>query len=131
MKRVQVFGNGPAEVKIYPLRRKGTRYRSFQVSWYELGERRTKTLADPLEAKSCAQQVHVSLLNKGRAVDVTPQDIQMLRDAEFKSDTDNGWASMSVTPACEETADWLLNLTRQVIDATSIQFIEGFSSWRN
>lgn len=82
MKRVQVFGNGEAEVKIYPLRRKGTRYQSFQVSWNELGERRTKTLADPLEAKSCAQQVHVSLLNKARAEDVTPQDIQMLRDAE-------------------------------------------------
>lgn len=42
MNRVQVFGHGTAEVKIYPLRRKGTRYRSYQVSWYELGERRTK-----------------------------------------------------------------------------------------
>lgn len=82
MNRVLVFGHGPAEVKIYPLRRKGSRYRSYQVSWYELGERRTKTLADPLEAKSHAQQVHVALLNQGRAADVTPQDIQMLRDAE-------------------------------------------------
>jgi integrase len=82
MNRVQVFGHGPAEVKIYPLRRKGTRYRSYQVSWYELGERRTKTLADSLEAKSHAQQVHVALLNSGRATEVTPQDIQMLRDAE-------------------------------------------------
>lgn len=82
MNRVQVFGHGTAEVKIYPLRRKGTRYRSYQVSWYELGERRTKTLADPLEAKSVAHQVHVALLNNGRATEVTPQDIQMLRDAE-------------------------------------------------
>jgi integrase len=82
MNRVQVFGYGTAEVKIYPLRRKGSRYRSYQVSWYELGERRTKTLADPLEAKSHAQQVHVALLNRGRAVDISPQDVQMLRDAE-------------------------------------------------
>jgi hypothetical protein len=44
MSRVQVFGHGAAEVKIYPLRRKGTKYRSYQVSWYELGERRTKTI---------------------------------------------------------------------------------------
>ncbi len=82
MTRVQVFGNGNAEVKIYPLRRKGTRYRSYQVSWYEFGERQTKTLADPLEAKAHAQQVHIALLNSGRATEVSPLDIQILRDAE-------------------------------------------------
>ena len=60
MTRVQVIGNGNAEVKIYPLRRKGTRYRSYQVSWYELAERRTKTIADPQEAKAHAQQVHIA-----------------------------------------------------------------------
>ena len=32
MNRVQVMGHGNAEVKIYPLRRAGTRYRSFQVA---------------------------------------------------------------------------------------------------
>jgi integrase len=69
-------------VKIYPIRRKATKYRFFQIAWYELGVRRTKTLADPLKAKAYAQQVHVSLLNLGRAVEVTPQDVQMLRDAE-------------------------------------------------
>ncbi len=82
MNRVQVVGHGEAEVKIYPIRRKADRYRFFQIAWYELGKRRTKTLVDPLKAKSFAQQVHVSLLNQGRAVDVTPQDIQMFRDAE-------------------------------------------------
>ncbi len=69
-------------MKIYPIRRKATKYRFFQIAWYELGVRRTKTLADPLKAKAYAQQVHVSLLNLGRAVEVTPQDVQMLRDAE-------------------------------------------------
>lgn len=82
MNRVQIIGSGDAEVKIYPIRRKTTRYRFFQLAWYELGKRRTKTFVDALKAKSYAQQVHVSLLNQGRAVDVTPQDVQMLRDAE-------------------------------------------------
>ncbi len=82
MNRVQAVGHGEAEVKIYPIRRKATRYRFFRIAWYELGERRTKTFVDALQAKSFAQQVHVSLLNQGRAVDVRPQDIQMLRDAE-------------------------------------------------
>ena len=82
MNRVQVFGHGDAEVKIYPIKRKGTPYRFFQIAWYELGGRRTKTFADPLKAKSYAQQAHVSLLNQGRIENVTPQDIQMFRDAE-------------------------------------------------
>ena len=82
MNRVQVFGHGDAEVKIYPIKRKGTPYRFFQIAWYELGGRRTKTFADPLKAKAYAQQAHVSLLNQGRIENVTPQDIQMFRDAE-------------------------------------------------
>jgi len=82
MNRVQVFGQGEAEVKIYPIRRKSDRYKFFQIAWYELGERRTKTFTDPLKAKSFAQQVQVSLLNLGRVENVAPQDIQMLRDAE-------------------------------------------------
>lgn len=82
MNRVQVFGNGDAEVKIYPIKRKAPRSKFYQIAWYELGDRRTKTFVDPLKAKSFAQQVQVSLLNKGRSVEVTPQDIQMLRDAE-------------------------------------------------
>lgn len=82
MNRVQIIGHGEAEVKIYPIRRKTDRYRFFQIAWYEMGERRTKTLVDPAKAKSFAQQIHVSLLNQGRATEVTPQDIQMFRDAE-------------------------------------------------
>ena len=82
MKRVQIVGSGDAEVKIYSIQRKATKYSFFQLAWYELGERRTKTFVDALKAKSYAQQVHVSLLNQGRAVDVTPQDIQLFRDAE-------------------------------------------------
>lgn len=82
MQRVQILGSGDAEVKIYPIRRKTSRYRFFQIAWYELGERRSKSITDPLKAKAYAQQVHVSLLNLGRAVEVTPQDVLMLRDAE-------------------------------------------------
>lgn len=82
MNRVQIVGHGDAEVKIYPIRRKPSRYRFFQIAWYEMGERRTKTLVDPAKAKFFAQQVHISLLNQGRATEVTAQDIQMFRDAE-------------------------------------------------
>ena len=82
MNRVQIVGNGEAEVKIYPIRRKTNRYRFFQLAWYELGQRRTKTFVDALKAKAYAQQIHVSLLNQGRVTEVTPQDIQMFRDAE-------------------------------------------------
>jgi len=48
MNRVQIVGSGDAEVKIYPIRRKAIKYRFFQIAWHELGERRTKTLSDPL-----------------------------------------------------------------------------------
>lgn len=80
MTRVQVFGNGLAGVKIYPLRRKGTRYRSYPISWYELGERRTKTVADPLEARERAGlsqrrvetiRAHVQLFRKQAAVQLS------------------------------------------------------------
>lgn len=82
MQRVQVVGSGDAEVRIYPIRRKATKYRFYQIAWYELGKRCSKSITDPLKAKAYAQQVHVSLLNLGRAVEVTPQDVLMLRDAE-------------------------------------------------
>ena len=82
MHRVHVVGHGSSEVRIYPLRRKRSRYRSYQVRWYELGEKQTKTLADPQKAKAYAQQVHISLLNGARASEITPLDISVLRDAE-------------------------------------------------
>jgi integrase len=82
MHRVHVVGHGSSEVRIYPLRRKRSRYRSYQVRWYELGEKQTKTLADPQKAKAYAQQVHISLLNGARATEITPLDISVLRDAE-------------------------------------------------
>ena len=47
MHRIHVVGHGLSEARIYPLRRKRSRYRSYQVRWYEQGEKQTKTLADP------------------------------------------------------------------------------------
>ena len=32
---MQIVGSGDAEVKIYPIQRKGTNYRFFQLAWYE------------------------------------------------------------------------------------------------
>jgi len=95
MNRVQVIGNGNAEVKIYPLRRKQARYRSYQICWYEMGECQTKTLSDPLKSKSFAQQVHVSLLNQGRAVEVTPQDISSMDSTTGSSPPPAGAAQLT------------------------------------
>lgn len=48
----------------------------------------------------------------------------------FESAEDNGWASLSITPACEETANWLVGAVSRLIDATNIRF-EGGAPWRN
>lgn len=51
--------------------------------------------------------------------------------AGFPSDADNGWASLSVTPACEETSTWLVAVAHRMIDATGVRFMEGGAPWRN
>jgi len=51
--------------------------------------------------------------------------------AGFASASDNGWITLTATPACEKTADWLVRIAHTLIDATSVQFIEGGSPWRN
>ena len=82
MKRVQVIGSGPAEVKIYPLKRKQGGYRSYQIAWYEFGHRQTKTISDPNRAKVYAQEVHVSLIGTDRRTEITMRDVEIFRDAE-------------------------------------------------
>jgi hypothetical protein len=51
--------------------------------------------------------------------------------AGFKSASDNGWITLTATPACEKTADWLVRIAHTLIDATSVQFMERGSPWRN
>ena len=47
----------------------------------------------------------------------------------FASEKDNGWISVTATPACEKTADKLVELARQLTNATSIRFVEGGAPW--
>ena len=51
--------------------------------------------------------------------------------AGFAAESDNGWITLTATPACEKTADWLVRIAHTLIDATTVQFIEGGSPWRN
>lgn len=51
--------------------------------------------------------------------------------AGFESASDNGWITLALTPACEKTAGWLMRITHNLIDATTVQFMEGGAPWRN
>ena len=139
MHRVHVVGHGSAEVRIYPLRRKRSHYRSYQVRWYELGEKQTKTLADPQKAKACAQQVHISLLNSGRASEITPLDIRVLRDAEAIAakfgvslpfairewaDTREALLGASMVPQANHMAQLLKELTTVNAQAAAQEYIK-------
>jgi len=101
MKRTVLVGSGDAEVRIYPLRRTTCRYRSYQVAWYELGQRQTKTFADPENARLFAQQRHVALANGSKPTDAGLRDIEILRDAE----TIAGKFNVSLATAIREWAD--------------------------
>ena len=49
----------------------------------------------------------------------------------FKHASDNGWITLTVTPACQKTANWLMAVARTLIDATGPARLEGGSPWRN
>ena len=51
--------------------------------------------------------------------------------AGFASEEDNGWASLSVTPTCNETADWLVAVAHRMNNATGMRFPERSSPWKN
>ena len=51
--------------------------------------------------------------------------------AGFEAASDNGWITLTITPACEKTAGWLVRITHNLIDASSVQFIEGGGPCRN
>ena len=79
-------GSGDEEIKIYTLRRKD-RYPSLQCSWYELGQRKTKTFASMDAAKLFAQQKLGSLRNEPTASDpATQRDFELMRmcDTSYK-----------------------------------------------
>lgn len=44
---------------------------------------------------------------------------------------DNGWVSLTATPASERTTDCLLRMVYRLIERPAIRFAEGVSPWMN
>ena len=59
------------------------------------------------------------------------QFIAVIRWAGFAKESNNGWASMAVTPANEKTAGWLMDACRILIAADTTALMPGDTSWRN
>jgi hypothetical protein len=57
--------------------------------------------------------------------------VAILAWAGFASETDNGWTSLSVTPGCEETAEWLVALAHRLIEKPDVRLLEGGAPCRN
>lgn len=51
--------------------------------------------------------------------------------AGFTAASENGWVSMSATPACERTAGWLVQAAHRLIERPAIRFVEGGAPWQN
>ena len=51
--------------------------------------------------------------------------------AGFASAVENGWASVSVTPVCEETAAWLVAIAHRLVDGDGMRMLERSAPWRN
>ena len=47
----------------------------------------------------------------------------------FDDPTKNGWASVSITPANEKTAGWLVNAARRIIGAYDVRMVKGGAPW--
>ena len=73
--------------------------------------------------------------NRQRGASVITRDgnrfVAIIRWAGFAKASNNGWASMSVTPANEKTAGWLMNAVHLLIDADSTALVPADTSWRN
>src|SRR2546430_508516 len=57
--------------------------------------------------------------------------VAIIRWAGFAKASNNGWASMSVTPACDKTAGWLMDAVNILIDADNVAMVPGGPSCRN
>jgi len=51
--------------------------------------------------------------------------------AGFAAASENGWVSITATPACEKTADWLVRAAHRLIERPAIRFVEGGAPWKN
>lgn len=48
----------------------------------------------------------------------------------FETASDNGWASLSITPACDNAAEWLIGVARTLTSGAKVRMLEGGSQWR-
>ena len=79
---IVTVGRDKAEIRIYTLRAQGG-YESFQCSWYELGQRRTKTFGALDDARLFAQQKTVAIANGLPEInEVTLRDVEVLKGCE-------------------------------------------------
>jgi len=60
-----------------------------------------------------------------------PQFVAVIVWAGFEKASNNGWASMAVTPANDKTAGWLMDACRILIDADTVGLMPEDASWRN
>lgn len=51
--------------------------------------------------------------------------------AGFAEASENGWVSITATPACEKTADWLVRAAHRLIERPTIRHVEGGVPWKN
>ena len=81
-------------------------------------------IAYSMEAHPAAQRVAAALTRHGDRL------LVIVAWAGFASEENKGWASLSVTPTCNETADWLV-VAHRMINATGMRFLERSSPWKN
>ena len=54
-----------------------------------------------------------------------------IRWAGFAKASNNGWASMAISPANEKTAGWLMHAVKLLIDGGTTTLLPADRSWRN
>ena len=57
--------------------------------------------------------------------------IAIIRWAGFAKASNNGWASMAISPANEKTANWLMHAVKLLIDGGTTTLLPADRSWRN
>ncbi len=73
--------------------------------------------------------------NGQRGASVVTRDgnrmVAIIRWAGFPKASNNGWASMAISPANEKTAGWLVRAVNLLIGADAMTLLPADTSWRN
>lgn len=57
--------------------------------------------------------------------------VAIIRWAGFAKASNNGWASMAISPANEKTAAWIMRAVQLAIDGGTTTLLPADRSWRN